>query len=83
VPDTTTIELMLKRHIESGSQFLDLQTEPAKAWLDAIVSLRGQRDSEREAREKLDSALRQKDIAMSVLFKRLDMARVDYSDLIP
>lgn len=48
-----------------------------------IERLRGERDSERDARQKADDALRQKDRAMSVMFKRLDKAGVDYSDLIP
>lgn len=39
--------------------------------------------SEREAREKADAALRSKDRAMDVLFKRLSKAGVDYSDLLP
>lgn len=38
--------------------------------------------SEREARQKTEAALRQKDAAMSELFRRLDQAGVDYSDLI-
>lgn len=42
-----------------------------------------ERDSERDARERADRALREKDRAMSVMFKRLDKAGVDYSDLIP
>ena len=44
--------------------------------------LERERDSERDAREKCDAALRQKDRAMSVMFKRLDKANIDYSDLI-
>lgn len=39
-------------------------------------------DSERDARNKLDAALRRKDAAMSVMFNRLDKAGIDYSDLI-
>ncbi len=48
-----------------------------------IERLKAERDSERDARHKADDALRQKDRAMSVMFKRLDKAGVDYSDLIP
>lgn len=48
-----------------------------------IERLKADRDSERDARHKADEALRQKDRAMSVMFKRLDKAGVDYSDLIP
>lgn len=40
-------------------------------------------DGEREARFKSDAALRQKDEAMSVLFDRMRVAGVDFSDLIP
>lgn len=45
--------------------------------------LERERDGEREAREKADHALRRKDSAMSIMFRRLDKAGVDYSDLIP
>lgn len=38
---------------------------------------------EQEARSRLDHALREKDEAMSELFRRLDAFGVDYSDLIP
>tara|TARA_R110000796_G_scaffold45616_43_gene110468 strand:+ start:1141 stop:1470 length:330 start_codon:yes stop_codon:yes gene_type:complete len=38
--------------------------------------------NEREARGRLDAALRQKDEAMGILFDRLKSAGVDYSDLI-
>lgn len=51
--------------------------------IDQIERLKADRDSERDARHKADDALRQKDRAMSVMFKRLDTAGVDYSDLIP
>ncbi|MCF8533854.1 MAG: hypothetical protein K9G48_12680 [Reyranella sp.] len=40
------------------------------------------RDSEREARSTVEKALARKDEAMGVLFKRLDAAGVDYSDLL-
>lgn len=49
---------------------------------DEFRRLERERDSERDAREKMDDALRRKDAAMSVMFKRLDKAGVDYSDLI-
>lgn len=45
--------------------------------------LERERDGEREAREKSDHALRQKDSAMSIMFRRLDKAGIDYSDLMP
>lgn len=51
--------------------------------IDQIERLKGDRDSEREARHKADAALRQKDAAMSRLFKRMEKAGVDFSDLIP
>jgi hypothetical protein len=52
--------------------------------LDAeIAGLRAEVQSEREARQKLDAALRGKDQAMDTLFKRLQAAGVDYEDLIP
>lgn len=46
-----------------------------------IAQLRREVCSEREGREKLASALRQKDEAMGVLFERLAKAGVDCSDL--
>ncbi len=48
-----------------------------------IAALEGKIASEREAREKCEAALRQKDVAMGVLFERLHLAGVDCSDLIP
>lgn len=48
-----------------------------------IERLRAERDGERAAREKTERALRSKDEAMDVLFKRLHSAGVDCSDLIP
>jgi len=50
--------------------------------LEDIARLGRAAASERDAREKMDDALRRKDRAMSVMFKRLDKAGVDYSDLI-
>lgn len=47
-----------------------------------LTTLRTELDNEREARRKLDMALRQKDQAMSVLFERMLAAGIDYSDLI-
>lgn len=47
-----------------------------------IVQLRRELCSEREERQKLVTALRQKDEAMGVLFDRLAKAGVDCSDLI-
>jgi hypothetical protein len=38
-------------------------------------------EAEREARHKLEAALREKDQAMGVLFDRLRIANVDCSDL--
>lgn len=38
--------------------------------------------SERDAREKMDDALRRKDKAMGKMFKLLDAAKIDYSHLI-
>jgi len=40
-------------------------------------------EGERDARQKLDRALREKDRAMGELFHRLQNAGVDCSDLIP
>ena len=40
-----------------------------------------ERDGEREAREKIERAYREKDAAMGVLFERLNKAGVDCSDL--
>jgi hypothetical protein len=48
-----------------------------------IARLTQERDGEREARHKLEVALREKDKAMGVLFERLTAAGIDYSDLIP
>ncbi len=48
-----------------------------------LVVAERERDGEREAREKLDRAYQQKDQAMGELFRRLDRAGVDCSDLIP
>lgn len=45
--------------------------------------MEGERDSEREARHKMDGALRAKDAAMNKLFERLRAAGDDCSDLIP
>jgi hypothetical protein len=39
--------------------------------------------SERDARHRIEDALRQKDAAMDILFGRLRDAGVDFSDLIP
>ena len=43
---------------------------------------KGQIESERDARQKAEAALRQKDAAMTELFRRMDKAGVDYSDLL-
>ncbi len=48
----------------------------------ALVTRTNERDGEREARERCSDALREKDAAMGVLFKRLSHAGVDCSDLI-
>lgn len=50
---------------------------------DRITQLTNERDGEREAREKVSAALRDKDAAMTILFERLRAAGVDVSDLIP
>lgn len=47
-----------------------------------VARLRNELEGERESRIRLDTALRQKDEAMGVLFERLNKAGVDYSDLI-
>lgn len=47
------------------------------------VRIKGELESEREGRARLDKALREKDAAMGVLFDRLAKAGVDCSDLIP
>lgn len=47
------------------------------------LRLERERDGEKEARHKADAALRAKDRAMDVLFRRMRTADVDYSDLIP
>ncbi len=47
-----------------------------------IERLRNEVEGEREGRNRLDKALRQKDEAMGVLFDRLAKAGVDCSDLI-
>jgi DNA-binding protein H-NS len=46
-----------------------------------IIQLRREVCSEREGRERLATALRQKDEAMGVLFERLAKAGVDCSNL--
>lgn len=51
--------------------------------LEDIQRLARELESERDAREKLDRCLREKDTAMRVLFDRLKKAGVDCSDLIP
>lgn len=43
---------------------------------------KSQLEAERDARIKLDTALREKDDAMGELFNRLNQAGVDYSDLL-
>lgn len=48
-----------------------------------VARLRGDRDSERDARWKCEKALAEKDQAMGVLFDRMRAAGVDFSDLIP
>lgn len=53
------------------------------ALFDTVDRLRAEVESEREARQKLDRALRAKDEAMGTLFKRLTAIGVDCSDLIP
>lgn len=45
--------------------------------------MRAERDGERQARENCERALRGKDEAMGILFKRLQLAGVDVSDLLP
>lgn len=47
-----------------------------------IFRLERELDGEREARHKLEIALREKDKAMQILFERLQKAGVDCSDLI-
>lgn len=50
---------------------------------EALEQMRKERDGEREAREHTSAALRGKDEAMGVLFKRLQSAGVDCDDLMP
>lgn len=47
-----------------------------------IRRLKAELDGERNARHVAEKCLRNKDEAMGELFKRLDAAGVDYSDLI-
>lgn len=47
-----------------------------------VRTLTSEVEGEREARSRLDNCLRQKDAAMGELFRRLDAANVDCSDLI-
>lgn len=46
-----------------------------------LADVERERDGEREARGRIDSALRQKDAAMGVLVKRLSENHIDCSDL--
>ena len=70
-------------NVMAKGMLVSQQVVVAKAIAEAIERERAIAISEREAREKSEAALRQKDAAMGVLFDRMRAANVDFSDLIP
>ncbi len=61
----------------TGIAALEAEMRDRLAAKDAVIA------GERDARERCERALRSKDEAMSVLFKRMADAGVDYSDFLP
>lgn len=80
----TTREICNEAADEISRLYVDLQAQHDRDMTlraEQVERLMADRDSEREARIKLDAALREKDKAMDILFERLSAAGVDCSDL--
>lgn len=68
--------------VQHASELRNNHSYPNARWVATIEALQAEIEGEREARNRLDNALRAKDAAMGELFKRLSAAGVDYSDLL-
>jgi hypothetical protein len=73
--------IRLHELLQEGENDLYVVDQKLYAAREEIDRLRAEIESERDARQKCDAALRAKDEAMSILFSRLRNARIDCSDL--
>lgn len=75
-------DIMRWRAAKSIQHSHELRSEEERGYNKGVRDMTKERDAERERAEKLEIALRHKDEAMGELFKRLEKANVDFSDLI-